>query len=161
MKSKTSNAKTLKKRLLLLFLPAAALIAVLLYKAFDVKYTGHHEGIFLLKGGKGSLFEIKDDLYLGDGSRYVFGLDFDRFMSCRKGDFGTSSGNVGWVSDKLINYVQFVDTSYRANSASTFISLPTVIDVTGSLLSPTGPFHPTNLYPGFAVASSTTDEPRL
>ncbi len=85
MKSKTGNIVILKKRLLIL--PAAAIMAILLYKVFYIKLTGHHEGIFLLKGRKGHLFEVKDDLYLGDGSRYIFGLDFDRFMSCRKGDF--------------------------------------------------------------------------
>lgn len=38
---------------------------------------GHFEGLFLLKGNKGSLWELKDDLYLGDGYRFIGGIDFD------------------------------------------------------------------------------------
>ena len=41
---------------------------------FDI--TSQVKGIFLLKGKKGSLFELKDDLYLGDGSRLISGVDF-------------------------------------------------------------------------------------
>jgi hypothetical protein len=40
--------------------------------------TGDCDGIFLLKGEDGSLLEIKDDLFLGEGNRNVIGIDFER-----------------------------------------------------------------------------------
>jgi hypothetical protein len=40
----------------------------------DIK--GHFDGLFLLKGTDRALFELKDDLYLGDGSRLICGVDF-------------------------------------------------------------------------------------
>lgn len=52
------------------------LITILTSVSFDI--TGSYEGIFLLKGNTGSLFELKDDLYLGDGHRYIVGVDFEK-----------------------------------------------------------------------------------
>jgi len=43
-----------------------------------VNFKGRWEGIFLLKGASGALFELKDDLYLGDGHRLITGFDLDR-----------------------------------------------------------------------------------
>ena len=43
--------------------------------------TGHAQGIFLLKGRKGALLELKDDIYLGDGGRVLLALDFGRLKS--------------------------------------------------------------------------------
>ena len=42
---------------------------------FNIKW--HFEGLFLLKGADGALLEVKDDLYLGDGHRLIWGIDFD------------------------------------------------------------------------------------
>src|SRR5208337_1694390 len=39
--------------------------------------TGNYEGIFLLKGEKGFVWEVKDDLYLGEGHRYIAGINLD------------------------------------------------------------------------------------
>jgi hypothetical protein len=46
---------------------------------YTVKFniTGSYEGIFLLKGEPGALYEVKDDLYLGEGYRYIWGIDFE------------------------------------------------------------------------------------
>ena len=58
------------------FLPVALLLAVAFYFV-DFDFTGQFEGIFVLKGHRGELVEIKDDLYLGDGRRLLFSLDFE------------------------------------------------------------------------------------
>jgi hypothetical protein len=42
---------------------------------FNIK--GHFEGLFLLKANKGSLLELKDDLYLNDAHSLIWGIDFD------------------------------------------------------------------------------------
>ncbi len=39
--------------------------------------TGSHEGVFLLKGQPGAVFELRDDLFLGEAYRYIAGVDFD------------------------------------------------------------------------------------
>ncbi len=56
-----------------------AFVALLLFVVVAVRFNikGHFEGLFLLKGEKGSLVELKDDLYLGDGHRVICGIDFD------------------------------------------------------------------------------------
>ncbi len=56
---------------------AVLLLTLLLLFAtvrFDIK--GHFDGLFLLKGGKGWKYELKDDLYVGDGDRVVYSIDF-------------------------------------------------------------------------------------
>ena len=53
----------------------ALLIAFALVSHFNI--TGKFGGLFLLKGKDGALFEVKDDLYLGDGRRLILGLDLD------------------------------------------------------------------------------------
>lgn len=60
----------------LFFLPVALLLAAVFYFV-DFDFTGQFEGIFVLKGHRGKLVEIKDDLYLGDGRRLLFALDFE------------------------------------------------------------------------------------
>ncbi len=42
---------------------------------FDIK--GHFDGIFLLQGREGWKYELKDDLYVGDGDRVIWSMDFD------------------------------------------------------------------------------------
>lgn len=56
------------------FLPILAFIVVT-----DFNIAGQYRGFFLLKGNNGSLFELKDDLYLGDGSRLIMALDLPLF----------------------------------------------------------------------------------
>lgn len=60
---------------------ALVLIAMLVnLTIMTVKFhiTGSHEGIFLLRGQMGALFEVKDDIYLGEAYRYIIGVDFDK-----------------------------------------------------------------------------------
>ena len=40
--------------------------------------SGNYEGIFLLKGQGGAVWEVKDDLFLGEGHRYIAGIDLQR-----------------------------------------------------------------------------------
>ena len=66
----------MKKRWLYLLIGAVAVVCLMaLTVHFNI--TGQYEGIFLLKGKKGALFEVKDDLYLGDGRRLIYGIDLD------------------------------------------------------------------------------------
>jgi hypothetical protein len=41
---------------------------------FDIR--GHFDGLFLLKGSHGWRYELKDDLYVGDGDRVLWSIDF-------------------------------------------------------------------------------------
>ncbi len=41
--------------------------------------TANYEGIFLLKAEHGALFEVQDDLYLGQEIDYVWGIDWDKW----------------------------------------------------------------------------------
>jgi hypothetical protein len=54
---------------------AAALVLVCATVRFNIK--GHFDGIFILKGTSGWRYELKDDLYVGDGDRVLWSLDFD------------------------------------------------------------------------------------
>lgn len=51
-----------------------AAVAVGHYVRFDIK--GHFDGLFILAGRDGGRYEIKDDLYVGDGERLKWGMDF-------------------------------------------------------------------------------------
>lgn len=55
-----------------------ALLVSLTIITVNVHITGSHEGIFLLRGQRGALFEVKDDIYLGEAYRYIIGIDFDK-----------------------------------------------------------------------------------
>ena len=52
------------------------LACVLLVAVGDFTYTFHNQGIYLLTGKSGSLFEVTDDLLLGQESRGVAGITF-------------------------------------------------------------------------------------
>jgi hypothetical protein len=68
--------RTSRKRLIIFLATGALLVNVeILTVKFNI--TGSHEGIFLLKGEPGALLEVKDDLYFGEASRYLAGIDFD------------------------------------------------------------------------------------
>ncbi len=53
------------------------LLTTLIMITCRINITGNYEGIFLLKGEDGALFELKDDLYLGEENRYVAGIDLE------------------------------------------------------------------------------------
>src|SRR6266496_3969624 len=65
---------TKKKRYLAISIISLLLLAVATIR-FDIR--GHFEGVFLLKGIKDYRLELKDDLYVGDAHRLVWGIDFD------------------------------------------------------------------------------------
>jgi len=52
-------------------------VAAILFITTRFNLTGRFEGIYILKGPPGKLFELKDDLYLGDGCRVLYAIDFD------------------------------------------------------------------------------------
>ncbi len=51
--------------------------AAIMFTTTRFTITGDYEGIFLLKGERGRFFELKDDLFLGEGSRYIIGIDLE------------------------------------------------------------------------------------
>src|SRR6266702_2041467 len=53
------------------------LLVVLAFITVRFRIEGHFEGLFLLRGVDGYLLELKDDLYLGDHHRLIYGIDFD------------------------------------------------------------------------------------
>ena len=53
------------------------LLVVLAFFTVRFRILGHFEGLFLLRGTDGYLLELKDDLYLGDHHRLIYGIDFD------------------------------------------------------------------------------------
>ena len=55
----------------------AALLVLVAIMTVTFNITGSYEGIFLLRGERGKLFEVKDDLYLGEAFRHIAGIDFD------------------------------------------------------------------------------------
>jgi hypothetical protein len=50
-------------------------LSVLIASSVKFKFTNRFEGLFLLKGRNGKPFVLKNDLYLGDGHRLIYGLD--------------------------------------------------------------------------------------
>lgn len=92
---------------------AVFLVAPALFILFFVRFsfTGDLDGIFLIAGRQGYLFELKDDLFLGEGHRYLIGIDFvdsKRFLSRLT---GTPAGGGGaylsckWNDAKGVGYV--------------------------------------------------------
>ncbi len=72
----SSYGKTKKKIIFIALIIVAFLINIVL---MTVKFniTGSYEGIFFLRGEGGALFELKDDIYLGEAYRYIAGIDFE------------------------------------------------------------------------------------
>lgn len=54
-----------------------AVLFLLLVTCIRFDMTGHFNGIFLLKGRHDWRFELKDDLYVGDGDRIIYSLSFN------------------------------------------------------------------------------------
>jgi hypothetical protein len=79
-----------KKTLLLFVLPGILLLTILAPVQFTV--TGNYEGLFLLKGTDGALFELKDDLYLNEERRYLAGVDLEYGKRFIRGLFTNGSG---------------------------------------------------------------------
>lgn len=67
----------LSKNRLKIFLAALFILSLFIFFTTRISIKGRFEGIFLLKGGAGRLFEVKDYLYLGDGSRLITCIDFE------------------------------------------------------------------------------------
>jgi hypothetical protein len=54
------------------------------------RIEGHFHGLFLLKGSADYRLELKDDLYLGDGYRFITGFEFTPWRDIRAEWFGMS-----------------------------------------------------------------------
>jgi hypothetical protein len=67
---------SLRNKITVVLLPVMIVVAFLLLRAVvAVTVTGSWEGLFLLRGHDRP-FELKDDLYLNEGSRFIAGVDF-------------------------------------------------------------------------------------
>jgi len=76
------NRKMIKVVLILL----GTLLAVMLATVrFNV--TGNYEGIYLLEGKAGYLFELKDDLFMNEERRYIGGVDLGHAIRSLKHPF--------------------------------------------------------------------------
>lgn len=71
-------APSRRSRARLGFAVAAMAAAGLLAASTRVSLTGHWQGLFLLRGKEGVRLELKDDLFLGDGPRLLWGVSFAR-----------------------------------------------------------------------------------
>jgi len=58
----------------------------------EVNVVGHWQGLFLLRGRSGPRLELKDDLFLGDGSRVIASLSFSRARRLLAGGAGAEAG---------------------------------------------------------------------
>jgi hypothetical protein len=75
---------------------AALALAAGLAAATRIELAGHWQGLFLLAGRGPRPLELKDDLYLGDGSRLVAGVSFSRVRSAL-GRPGPPRGGQPWL----------------------------------------------------------------
>ena len=71
-----NNRRTL--RILCLSLAVVTAITAGFLSVTRIVFFRHYEGIFLLRGVNGKKFQLQDDLYLGDGSRLIAGIEFER-----------------------------------------------------------------------------------
>jgi hypothetical protein len=60
-----------------LVMAIAGVLAIMMMTLIRFNITRNFEGIFLLEGVQGALFEVKDDILLGEGSRYIVGIDIE------------------------------------------------------------------------------------
>ncbi len=54
-----------------------AVLVNILIMTVKFNITGSWEGLYLLRGELGAWLELKDDLFLGEGQRYITGIDLD------------------------------------------------------------------------------------
>src|SRR5512139_440685 len=71
---------------------AAVALAGLFAAMTDVSIAGHWHGLFLLRGKGPATLELKDDLFLGDGSRLVAGVSFGRVQRLLSGQASSTEG---------------------------------------------------------------------
>ncbi len=83
----------LNRKVLWFLLVAVAIFINLVIMTVKFNFTGNYEGIFLLKGEPGALYELKDDLFLGEGYRYIWGIDFEDLKQFFHGLFEVEAGS--------------------------------------------------------------------
>ena len=53
-------------------------LVIVMLSTVKFNFTHNYEGIFLLKGQDGAVWEVKDDLFLGEEQRYITGIDLEK-----------------------------------------------------------------------------------
>jgi hypothetical protein len=66
-----------KRRFLLTGLAVVLPVLLIFFATVRIDIKGHFDGLFLLKGTHGWRYELQDDLYVGDGDRIIYSIDFD------------------------------------------------------------------------------------
>ncbi len=66
-----------QKKTIIIILVVVAVLINMAIMTVKFNITGSHEGLFLLRGEGGALFELKDDIYLGEAYRYIIGINFE------------------------------------------------------------------------------------
>lgn len=69
----------IRKRTTLLL--ALSIPLVLVVATIRFRYSGNLDGIYLLKGTKGALFEVKDDIYLGEYEKVLAKMEFEPLLA--------------------------------------------------------------------------------
>jgi hypothetical protein len=75
--------------------------------------THNYEGIFLLKGEDRAVLEVNDDLYLGEGQRYIARIDLERekeflnhLVEAHASTIKESSMHFEWNANKGVGFVR-------------------------------------------------------
>ena len=77
MKKPFNSLFKLHRKKIVLFIFACSCLVGLILATVKINFTHSYEGLFLLKGEDWAVFELKDDLYLGEGHRYIAGIDLE------------------------------------------------------------------------------------
>lgn len=120
---------------------AFAVLTILIGGFFAVTrvvFYQHYEGLFLLRGTDGKKFQLQDDLFLGDGSRLIAGIEFEWLESWLR-EFGHNptdtylthewdeEGGVGYIvshfpdGKKLQTNFSRYDDSYGLHTRGLFV----------------------------------------
>jgi hypothetical protein len=112
MKKLFSSLFTLHRKKLVCLIVTSGLVGLML-ATVKINITHDYEGIFLLKGEGRAVFEVKDDLYLGEGHRYIAGIDLERVKEYLSRSFETQASAPGkpslyfeWNADKGAGFVR-------------------------------------------------------
>ncbi len=85
--------QTMKRKNTIICVILGGLLSLGAVSAVDVTLTGNYEGVFLLKGRQGALLELKDDVFLNEGQRYIVGIDLEKIKQLMHSQAHASTQN--------------------------------------------------------------------
>jgi len=103
------SSKTWNRRIAIL--AGICLLALFFVTTTKLDHKGQFKGVFLLKGDRGHLFVLTDDLYLGEGEQLIAGLDLEDIRIAAAGlpgrhGKGDSYLYYGWNEKEGTGYVR-------------------------------------------------------